>query len=206
MTAPSSDGSRLSVTATVVDPDDPNPTNNSATATVKLLGVLSVMVKQPVNSGNTVTSQPAGISCPPTCQKAFQGGSSVTITSHPATRYFLFSWTGACTGSAHTCPTAMNSNESLVGTFRARSAGTLTLTPSSGAPGQQVSAQASGFASLEMVTVTFDGTNLGQVRTSAQGTLQTTVTIPLGTPAGTHTIALKGSNSGVTASATFTVT
>jgi pro-kumamolisin-like protein/List-Bact-rpt repeat protein len=69
-----------------------------------------------VTGSGTVSSNPAGISCPSTCSKTFTGGSQVTLTPTPAAGWAFNSWGGACSGSG-TCTVAMNAAESVTATF-----------------------------------------------------------------------------------------
>jgi hypothetical protein len=64
----------------------------------------------------TVSSNPAGISCPSTCSHAFSGGSQVTLTPTPASGWAFTSWGGACSGSGG-CTVSMNAAESVTATF-----------------------------------------------------------------------------------------
>ena len=69
-----------------------------------------------VTGSGTVTSNPAGISCPSTCSHIFTGGSQVTLTPTPASGWAFGSWGGACSGSGG-CTVAMNAAESVTATF-----------------------------------------------------------------------------------------
>ena len=68
-----------------------------------------------VGSG-TVSSNPAGISCPSTCNHAFAGGSQVTLTPTPASGWAFASWGGACSGSGG-CTVTINAAKSVTATF-----------------------------------------------------------------------------------------
>lgn len=151
-----------------------------------------------------MTSQPAGVSCRPACQKAFAGGSTVTLTATPGSGYFLYSWGDACTGNAKACAVTMDSNKSVQATFQSKANAYERLNPTSGPPGQLVQVAGGGFA-LEQVTVTLDGVPVAQTGTY-QGRFAVTIHIPTSESLGPHTIAAHGTNSGNTASATFTVT
>ena len=69
-----------------------------------------------VTGSGTVTSNPAGVSCPSTCSHIFTGGSQVTLTPTPAGGWAFSSWSGACSGSGG-CTVAMNAAESVTATF-----------------------------------------------------------------------------------------
>ena len=64
----------------------------------------------------TVTSTPAGISCKPTCSASFAAGTSVKLTTAPATGSYFSGWSGACKGTS-ACTVVMNSNLSATATF-----------------------------------------------------------------------------------------
>jgi hypothetical protein len=56
------------------------------------------------SGAGTVTSSPAGISCPPTCSASFPSGSTVTLTAAASTGSTFTGWTaGACTGVVASC-------------------------------------------------------------------------------------------------------
>jgi hypothetical protein len=69
-----------------------------------------------VTGSGTVTSNPAGISCPSTCSHAFAGGAQVTLTPTPAGGWAFSNWGGACSGSGG-CIVAINAAESVTATF-----------------------------------------------------------------------------------------
>ena len=54
----------------------------------------------------TITSSPAGLSCPAACSLEYQGGTSVMLTATPKRGSKLAAWSGACTGKAATCTIA----------------------------------------------------------------------------------------------------
>jgi phospholipase C len=64
----------------------------------------------------TVTSGPAGISCPPTCSASFASGTSAKQTVAPAKGSYFTGWSGACKGTG-ACTVTINSNLSATATF-----------------------------------------------------------------------------------------
>jgi Bacterial Ig-like domain (group 1)/Divergent InlB B-repeat domain/Domain of unknown function DUF11 len=80
-----------------------------------------------VAGSGTVTSSPAGVSCPGTCSAPFTTGSSVSLTATPASGSTFTGWSGACTGTA-ACTLAMTTNRSVTATFTTVAPTTKTLT------------------------------------------------------------------------------
>ncbi|MCU0619988.1 MAG: InlB B-repeat-containing protein [Gemmatimonadales bacterium] len=64
----------------------------------------------------TVTSAPAGISCPGTCSASYDSGTGVALTASPATGWLFTSWSGDCSGSA-TCNVTMSTTRSVSAEF-----------------------------------------------------------------------------------------
>ncbi len=58
----------------------------------------TVVVKINNTGGGTVTSQPAGIACPPTCSTGFPVGTPLTLTAAAARNFTFNGWAGACSG------------------------------------------------------------------------------------------------------------
>jgi hypothetical protein len=54
------------------------------------------------HGSGTVSSSPAGITCPSTCSAGFST-TPVTLTASPAAGYYLKGWMGACAGAGSTC-------------------------------------------------------------------------------------------------------
>ena len=84
-----------------------SPASTSFQLTVTLAGT----------STGTVTSNPAGISCSPTCSASFNSGTVVTLTATSAKGAYLASWSGACGGHNSTCKVTMNAAKSVTATF-----------------------------------------------------------------------------------------
>src|SRR5258708_17189078 len=64
----------------------------------------------------TVTSSPAGISCPGTCSASFAAGAVVKLTPTPGKGAYFGGWTGAC-NAPYTCAPTMNASKSVTATF-----------------------------------------------------------------------------------------
>jgi len=74
--------------------------------------------------GGTVTSSPAGITCPGagTCSASFAPSTAVTLTATPNANSVFTSWSGAeCSGTG-TCAVTLTSNQAVTATFTAVSA------------------------------------------------------------------------------------
>jgi hypothetical protein len=78
-------------------------------------------------------------------------------------------------------------------------------TPSSGNPGAKVQVNGGGFASGEIVTLTFEGNAIGTLIADKWGGFTTSYTIPSSTQLGTYLIEAVGSSSGVSVSTDFIV-
>ena len=70
-----------------------------------------------VTGGGSVTSAPAGISCPAACAASFGHGTEVTLTAAPSPGSSLVGWGGACTGFAATCTVSMTAARSVTAEF-----------------------------------------------------------------------------------------
>ncbi|HKS81170.1 MAG TPA: hypothetical protein VJR23_06660 [Candidatus Acidoferrales bacterium] len=116
-------------------------TNLAANQFFGLIGLGDIAVYgSPASGGNdltvdlgglgtgTVTSSPAGISCPPTCTANFGAGSVVTLTATPGAGSSFGGWTSntACSGTS-TCTITMSAAEAVTATFNTQQF-TLTLT------------------------------------------------------------------------------
>jgi hypothetical protein len=67
------------------------------------------------NGTGTVTSNPAGITCPGTCAASVVGGTTVTLSANPASGSVFSGFSGACTGNS--CTIAVNAAASVTATF-----------------------------------------------------------------------------------------
>jgi hypothetical protein len=106
-------------------PSEPPPSTNPGTPPPTGGGTpppaqytLSVTVGGTVLPGDSVTSNPAGISCPGTCQASYAGGTTVTLTATPAVLQSV-SWTGCNEGnvSGNTCTVTMSTARQVTATF-----------------------------------------------------------------------------------------
>src|SRR5262249_12949769 len=74
----------------------------------------------------TVTSTPAGISCPAACSAAFDSGTSVTLTAAAASGSTFAGWSGEGCSGPGTCTVSMTQARSVTATFIATPSLTLT--------------------------------------------------------------------------------
>jgi phospholipase C len=68
-------------------------------------------------STGTVTSSPAGITCPATCSASFAAGTVVKLTATAGKGAYFVGWWGACRGSNAACTLTMNAAEAVTATF-----------------------------------------------------------------------------------------
>jgi phospholipase C len=98
----------------------------SVTATFNLSAPPIQLTVQSAGAGTgTVTSNPAGISCPTTCTASFATGTPVVLTATAATGSTFGGWSGACTGTG-TCSLTLTANTSVTATFNL-SSGNITV-------------------------------------------------------------------------------
>ncbi len=65
----------------------------------------------------TISSNPSGINCGPTCSANFNAGTQVTLIETAATNSYFAGWGGTCSGSSPTCEVTMNTNQQVTATF-----------------------------------------------------------------------------------------
>jgi Beta-propeller repeat/Divergent InlB B-repeat domain len=117
--------------------------DQAATATFKEPS-LSVTV----TGSGTVTSSPAGITCPGTCAANFPAGTKVTLTPKAATNSVFTAWSGGgCTGTA-ACTITLNSDQAVSAMF-----GNFTIAASALSP----ASVAAGGSATSTITLTSNG-------------------------------------------------
>jgi hypothetical protein len=84
-----------------------------ATAFTLNVGVLSTHP-----DGGSVTSSPAGISCPTDCQESYPANAAITLTATPAANFVFEGWLGACAGDGNPCSVTLTANVTAVASFR----------------------------------------------------------------------------------------
>jgi List-Bact-rpt repeat protein len=79
-------------------------------------------------AAGTVTSSPAGISCPGVCSANFPANTVVTLTETPAANNIFLGWLYSCTGVSTTCTLTMNATQSTQLVYAGGSPLTVTVT------------------------------------------------------------------------------
>ncbi len=96
--------------------------SQSVTATFNAMqAVPPVLTVSVAGTGTgTVSSNPAGISCAPTCSGSFSAGTQITLTETAAVNSTFAGWSGGgCSGTAATCTLTLSTNQAVTATFNA---------------------------------------------------------------------------------------
>ena len=92
--------------------------NNHQAVSATFLPAQQILTVTKAGTANgTVTSNPAGISCPGTCSDNFDEGSTVTLTANPDSVAQLDSWSGCDTTNGNTCTVDMDTARGVTATF-----------------------------------------------------------------------------------------
>ncbi|HEY4739152.1 MAG TPA: YncE family protein, partial [Candidatus Acidoferrales bacterium] len=111
-----------SETASLVFTDNSNSISGSMQS-IALSGTGSSIPAYTLNIGEagtgsgTVSSNPSGITCQPTCSASYPSGTSITLTENVSTGSVFAQWSGACSGSANTCTFTITANATVTATF-----------------------------------------------------------------------------------------
>ena len=140
----------------------------------------------------TVSSSPAGITCPSDCSEAYLAGTSVTLSAAPASGSTFTGWSGGCAGTG-TCRVTLSGALSVTARFDTAALGLTFDAPASGATVSgttQVSLAASGGSGYSYQvrldgSPIFAGTSAGfawdtTTTTNGPHTLSATVTDSMG--------------------------
>ena len=92
-----------------------------AATVANVSGPQRLTVTKSGNGIGTVTSAPAGISCPTDCTEFYDAGTGVTLTATPAAGSFFTGWGGACGGVGTTCDVDMDQPRSVSAGFALQS-------------------------------------------------------------------------------------
>ncbi len=91
----------------------PMSENRSVTATFSLTNTLDVQL--PGDGDGLVTSNPAGIMCPPDCSAEFEESQQVTVTAMASANSIFEGFSGDCTGNS--CAVTMSADRSVNANF-----------------------------------------------------------------------------------------
>jgi hypothetical protein len=100
----------------------------SVTATFTPLPQHLLQVTTAGTGSGTVTSAPAGISCPVDCSQSYPSDTSAVLTAMPGGGSAFSGWSGDCTGSG-TCTVVMSADRSVTATFIGQKSVTLSARP-----------------------------------------------------------------------------
>jgi hypothetical protein len=150
--------------------------NNLVQGYANKVGFLLNVTLGGTGSGS-VSSTPAGISCPGTCSARYAGGTVVTLTATAASGASFTGWSGACTGTG-SCSVTMSAAKSVTATFNLVGGSPLvTLSPASLTFAGQVLGTTSA---AKTVTLTNSGTGaLTIISLTASGDFGGTHNCPL---------------------------
>ncbi len=143
--------------------------SEQVTATFNINQSLPLLTVTLGGSGaGTVSSSPAGISCPPTCSASFSVGTLVTLTETPATNSSFAGWSGACGGNNSTCTVTLSASQQVTATFNINQ---LLLTVSLGGTGTgSVSSSPAGISCPTTCSASFNaGTQVTLTENPATG-------------------------------------
>jgi hypothetical protein len=91
-------------------------TTVTATFTKVTWNVVVTVATTGTGSG-TVTSAPAGITCPGTCTYGFDQASEVVLTATPAATKTFTGWSGDCTGTGACTLSNLSAAKAVTATF-----------------------------------------------------------------------------------------
>ena len=164
-------------------------------------GTHTLTVTNAGTGAGTVSSTPAGVSCPGDCTEAYADGTGVTLTATASSGSDFVAWGGVCTGTG-SCVLTMGADSSVTATFNFTPTPTppppsMAVTPNRGSPkSTNVVVTGSNFAS-GTYSITYDNAVVGTLTTSGASWSQAFVVPASGL--GPHTVQVG------TVSATFTV-
>jgi hypothetical protein len=90
---------------------------NAGSTTVNVVTMQTLSVIRQGDGTGTVTSNPTGISCAPTCTASFVSGSTVTLTAAAGADSNFTGWTGCDSVSGATCTVAMSGARNVTAIF-----------------------------------------------------------------------------------------
>jgi phospholipase C len=92
--------------------------NQQVTATFNTQNTLGLTVNLVGTGTGTISSNPSGINCEPSCSANFNAGTQVTLTATPAAKSYFAGWEGGgCGGNSSTCQLTLNTSQQVTATF-----------------------------------------------------------------------------------------
>jgi uncharacterized repeat protein (TIGR01451 family) len=91
----------------------------------------ALTVTEAGTGAGTVSSAPAGITCPTACSASFASGTQVTLTQSASDGSVFAGWNGACTGTA-ACVVTMTAAKAVTATFNSSNSQVIITVPSGG--------------------------------------------------------------------------
>jgi subtilase family serine protease len=147
----------------------PSSISSIVTVTVTSATTFALSITIGGTGSGSVSSSPAGITCPSTCSANFTSGTVVMLTETAAAGSTFAGWSGACSGTG-SCSVTMSAAESVTATFNSSSTPAVTLTPTSlnfgtvatgvTSPVKTVTLKNSGKATLTITSIAITGTNI----------------------------------------------
>jgi hypothetical protein len=92
--------------------------HTSVVASFATAFTLNVAVVSSDPDGGSVTSSPAGISCPTDCQEPYPADAVISLTATPAANFVFDGWQGACAGAGNPCSVTLTASVTAVASFR----------------------------------------------------------------------------------------
>ena len=94
--------------------------SQKVTASFSTIQNTAALTVNPAGTGTgTISSNPSGVSCAPTCSASFASGTKVTLTETAGANSSFVGWTGGCSGNSLTCVLTMNTSQQVTATFSA---------------------------------------------------------------------------------------
>jgi hypothetical protein len=157
-------------------------------------------------AGAAIVINGSGFQPGETVNVMFNGGSIGTPTANTSGQFSQpFTVPNLAPGQFGLTATGQSSGRTTSTTFTITQPGPgLTLSPTQGAAGSELTVSASGYRPGETVQVTFNGTSVGQDTADTNGAVSVKVTVPSLGP-GQYTVVATGQTSGASNSATFTI-
>ena len=91
--------------------------SETVTATFTVANNFALTVNAAGTGTGTVSSNPAGISCPTTCTANFASGTAVTLSAFPADGSTFAGWTGGGCSGTGTCVVTVTAATAVTATF-----------------------------------------------------------------------------------------